>query len=60
MRDLQAERKKFNLVEGNTITTIRTVRHWLLQAGNQNLDGWPEMLQLHNDAYMHLTMAVTG
>jgi len=56
---LTEELKKFNLVEGNTITTMRTVRHWLLQAGNQNLDAWPLILQLHNDAYMHLTMTVT-
>lgn len=57
--ELTEELKKFNLVEGNTITTMRTVRHWLMQLGNQDLGGWPEILQLHNDAYMHLTMTVT-
>ena len=32
---LATELEKFNLVEGPTITTIRTVRNWLLKEGNQ-------------------------
>jgi hypothetical protein len=56
---LSEELNKFNLVEGNTVTTIRTVRNWLLKEGNQELDGWPEVLNLQCDVYMHLMLAVT-
>ena len=58
--DLLAEElNKVNLVEGNIVTTIRKVRNWLLEAGNQDLDGWPEILNLHCEVYMHLMLAVT-
>lgn len=56
---LSIELEKFNLLEGNTITTIRTARNWLLREGNQQTNGWPVVLNLVNDCYMHLMLAVT-
>lgn len=48
----------FNLLEGNTITPVRDVRGWLLKDGNWDLDGWPEILNMLRQAYMHLMLAV--
>jgi hypothetical protein len=58
-RLLTEELLRFNLVEGNTVETIRRVRHWLLEEANQELDGWPEILNLLCQVYMQLTLAVT-
>jgi hypothetical protein len=56
---LTRELEQFNLVEGNTIKSVRTVRQWLLEEGNWDLDGWPEILNLLCQVYMHLMLAIT-
>jgi hypothetical protein len=56
---LTTELGQFNLSDGNTIKSIRTVRDWLRKEGNWDLDGWPELLNLQCQVYMNLMLAVT-
>jgi hypothetical protein len=47
------------LIQGNIITNIRTVQAWLKEGDHPELKGWPEILNLHCQVYMHLWLAVT-
>ncbi len=57
--ELTIELRKVNLVKDNIIMDIRLVQGWLEEVGNQGLDGWPEILNLHCEVYMRLMLAVT-
>jgi hypothetical protein len=48
-----------DLISGDEIRTIRDVRHWLELQANQDLEGWPEILNLLCQVYMYLMMALT-
>jgi hypothetical protein len=55
---LAIEIPEINPVEGNTVNQIHLVQHWLEQGGNQDLKGWPEVLSLLCETYMHLWRSV--
>ena len=46
--------RQINLVEGNIVDHIRAVQHWLEEPENQELNSWPEVLNLECQVYMHL------
>src|SRR5436305_115999 len=48
-----------DLISGDEVRTIRDVRHWLEIEANQDLEGWPEILNLLCQVYMYLVMALT-
>lgn len=58
-RLLSDETKKFNLVEGNSMQAVRETQKWLEVAENQELDGWPEVLNLQCEVYVQLWLAIT-
>ncbi|MBX9844314.1 MAG: hypothetical protein K2Z80_21150 [Xanthobacteraceae bacterium] len=55
---LAIEIPEINPLEGNTVNQIHLVQHWLEQPGNQDLKGWPEVLSLVCETYMHLWRSV--
>ncbi len=47
-----------NLVEGNTITAMRIVEHWLMEPANQETKYWIDILQTRLEAFATLSRCI--